>query len=42
MDKAEDLLELVIERHSNSSENFNPLVAAAQTRLCKIYISDVL
>ncbi len=39
MDKAEDLLELVIERHSNSSENFNPLVAAAQTRLCKIYIS---
>ena len=39
MDKAEDLLQLVLDRHSDSSEGFNPLVAAAQTRLCRIYIS---
>lgn len=39
MDKAEDLLLLVLDRHSDSSEGFNPLVAAAQTRLCRIYIS---
>ncbi len=39
MDKAEDLLKLVLDRHSDSSEGFNPLVAAAQTRLCRIYIS---
>jgi len=40
IDKAADLLQLVIDRHSNSSEAFNPLVAAAQTRLCRIYISN--
>jgi len=39
IEKAEGLLKLVIDRHSNSSEAFNPLVAAAQTRLCRIYIS---
>tara|TARA_Y100001970_G_scaffold215422_1_gene263553 strand:+ start:1406 stop:2044 length:639 start_codon:yes stop_codon:yes gene_type:complete len=39
MQKAEDLLWLVINRHHNSPEAFNPLVAAAQTRLCRIYIS---
>ena len=39
IEKAEGLLRLVIDRHSNSSEGFNPLVAAAQTRLCRIYIS---
>ena len=39
IEKAEGLLKLVIDRHSNSSEDFNPLVAAAQTRLCRIYIS---
>jgi predicted negative regulator of RcsB-dependent stress response len=38
-DKAIDLLQLVIDRHSESSNEFNPLVAAAQTRLCRIYIS---
>tara|TARA_B100000401_G_C52733652_1_gene684807 strand:+ start:25 stop:663 length:639 start_codon:yes stop_codon:yes gene_type:complete len=39
-DKAEILLKLVIDRHSDSSNEFNPLVAAAQTRLCRIYFSN--
>jgi len=38
-DQAIDLLEFVINRHYDASEVFNPLVAAAQTRLCRIYIS---
>lgn len=38
-DEAITLLKLVIDRHSDSSKVFNPLVAAAQTRLCRIYIS---
>ena len=38
--KAIDLLKLVIDRHSDSSKEFNPLVAAAKTRLCRIYISQ--
>ncbi len=38
-DKAIDLLQLVINRHLDSSKGFNPLVAAAQLRLCRIYIS---
>jgi len=38
-DKAIDLLQLVINRYSDSSKEFNPLVAAAQVRLCRIYIS---
>ncbi len=38
-DEAIALLQLVIDKHSNSSREFNPLVAAAQTRLCRIYIS---
>ena len=38
-DQAIDLLEFVINRHYDGSEVFNPLVAAAQTRLCRIYIS---
>jgi len=37
--KAIDLLQLVIDRHSYSSKEFNPLVAAAKVRLCRIYIS---
>ena len=39
-DKAEILLKLVIDRHTDSSNEFNPLVAAAQTRLCRIYFSN--
>ena len=39
-EKAIDLLKLVIDRHSDSSNEFNPLVAAAKTRLCRIYISQ--
>ena len=38
-DKAIDLLQIVIDRHSDSSEEFNPLVTAAKVRLCRIYIS---
>ena len=38
--KAIDLLQIVIDRHSNSSEEFNPLVTAAKVRLCRIYISQ--
>ena len=38
--KAIDLLKLVINRHSDSTNEFNPLVAAAKTRLCRIYISQ--
>jgi len=38
--KAIDLLKIVIDRHSDSSEEFNPLVTAAQVRLCRIYISQ--
>ena len=38
-DKAEVLLKLVIDRHADSPSAFNPLVAAAQTRLSRIYIS---
>ncbi len=38
--KAIDLLKLVIDRHSDSSNEFNPLVIAAKTRLCRIYISQ--
>ena len=38
--KAIDLLKLVIDRHSDSSNEFNPLVTAARTRLCRIYISQ--
>ena len=38
--KAIDLLKLVIDRHSDSSNKFNPLVAAAKTRLCRIYMSQ--
>jgi len=38
--KAIDLLKLVIDRHSDSSNEFNPLVTAAKTRLCRIYISQ--
>ena len=38
-EKAIDLLKLVIDRHSDSSNAFNPLVASAKTRLCRIYIS---
>ncbi len=38
-DKAIDLLQIVIDRHSNSSEEFNPLVTAAKVRLCRIYMS---
>ena len=39
-DNAEILLKLVIDRHTDSSNEFNPLVAAAQTRLCRIYFSN--
>ena len=39
-DKAIDLLKLVIDRHSDSSNEFNPLVTAAKTRLCRIYMSQ--
>ena len=39
-DKAIDLLKLVIERNFVSSEPFNPLVAAAQVRLSRIYMSQ--
>lgn len=39
-EKAIDLLKLVIDRHSDSPNEFNPLVAAAMTRLCRIYISQ--
>ena len=39
-EKAIDLLKLVIDRHSDSPNEFNPLVAAAKTRLCRIYISQ--
>ena len=39
-EKAIDLLKLVIDRHSDSLNEFNPLVAAAKTRLCRIYISQ--
>ena len=39
-EKAIDLLKLVIDRHSDSSNEFNPLVAAAKTRLCRIYMSQ--
>tara|TARA_B100000401_G_C52632201_1_gene636561 strand:- start:217 stop:855 length:639 start_codon:yes stop_codon:yes gene_type:complete len=38
-DKAEVLLKLVIDRHADSPNEFNPLLAAAQTRLSRIYIS---
>jgi len=38
--KAIDLLKLVIDRHSDSSNEFNPLVTAAKTRLCRIYMSQ--
>ena len=38
-DKAINLLQLVIDKHSDSSDQFNPLIAAAQVRLCRIYIS---
>ncbi len=39
-DKAIDLLQIIINKHSNVSQEFNPLVAAAQTRICRIYISQ--
>ena len=39
-EKAIDLLKLVIDRHSYSSNEFNPLVTAAKTRLCRIYMSE--
>ena len=39
-EKAIDLLKLVIDRHSDSQNEFNPLAAAAKTRLCRIYISQ--
>ena len=39
-EKAIDLLKLVIDRHSDSPNEFNPLVTAAKTRLCRIYISQ--
>ena len=39
-DKAIDLLQIIINKHSNASQEFNPLVAAAQTRICRIYISQ--
>ena len=39
-EKAIDLLKLVIDRHSHSSNEFNPLVTAAKTRLCRIYMSQ--
>ena len=39
-EKAIDLLKLVIDRHSYSSNEFNPLVTAAKTRLCRIYMSQ--
>ena len=39
-EKAIDLLKLVIDRHSDSSNEFNPLVTAAKTRLCRIYMSQ--
>jgi len=39
IEKAEILLKLVIDKHADSLNEFNPLVAAAQTRLCRIYIS---
>ena len=39
-EKAIDLLKLVIDRQSDSPNEFNPLVAAAKTRLCRIYISQ--
>ncbi len=39
-EKAIDLLKLVIDRHSDSSNAFNPLVTAAKTRLCRIYMSQ--
>tara|TARA_B100001113_G_scaffold268882_1_gene223601 strand:+ start:24 stop:662 length:639 start_codon:yes stop_codon:yes gene_type:complete len=39
-EKAIDLLKLVIDRHSDSSHEFNPLVTSAKTRLCRIYISE--
>ena len=39
-EKAIDLLTLLIERHSDSSNEFNPLVTAAKTRLCRIYMSQ--
>ncbi len=39
-DKAIYLLKLVIERNIFSSEPFNPLVAAAQVRLSRIYMSQ--
>ena len=38
--KAIDLLKLVIDRQSDSSNEFNPWVTAAKTRLCRIYISQ--
>jgi len=39
-EKAIDLLKLVIDRHSDASNKFNPLVTAAKTRLCRIYMSQ--
>jgi predicted negative regulator of RcsB-dependent stress response len=39
-EKAIYLLKLVIDRHSDSSNEFNPLVTAAKTRLCRIYMSQ--
>ena len=39
-EKAIDLLKLVIDRHSDSLNEFNPLVTAAKTRLCRIYMSQ--
>jgi len=39
-EKAIDLLKFVIDRHSDSSNEFNPLVSAAKTRLCRIYMSQ--
>ena len=39
-EKAIDLLKLVIDRHADSSTEFNPLVTAAKTRLCRIYMSQ--
>ena len=39
-EKAIDLLKLVIDRHSDSSNEFNALVTAAKTRLCRIYMSQ--
>ena len=39
-EKAIDLLKILIDRHSDSSNEFNPLVTAAKTRLCRIYMSQ--